>query len=44
MTFNKTLISENAGKKIIIGFDPSYVSKSGTKTYGTGYFWSGNSQ
>jgi len=41
MTFNKTLISENAGKKIIIGFDPSYVSKSGTKTYGTGYFWSG---
>jgi hypothetical protein len=41
MTFNKTLISENAGKKFIIGFDPSYVSKSGTKTYGTGYFWSG---
>ncbi|PWA10539.1 hypothetical protein FNW52_18635 [Flavobacterium sp. ZT3R18] len=26
---------------IIIGFDPSYLSKSGKKTHRVGYYWSG---
>lgn len=38
--FNKTLVSK-ISSKVIIGFDPSYLSKSGNKTYGAGYFWSG---
>lgn len=28
----------------IWAFDPSYISKSGKKTYGIGYFWSGCAQ
>lgn len=28
-------------KEVIIGFDPSYLSKSGNKTHGVGYYWSG---
>ena len=38
--FNKTLVLQ-IRSKVIIGFDPSYLSKSGNKTYGVGYFWSG---
>ena len=38
--FNKHLVSQ-ISDKIIIGFDPSYLSKSGNKTHGVGYFWSG---
>jgi hypothetical protein len=38
--FNKALISE-VSPTVIIGFDPSYLSKSGKKTYGVGYYWSG---
>jgi hypothetical protein len=39
--FNYELIKENFGKNKIIAFDPSYISKSGKKTPGGGYFWSG---
>lgn len=38
--FNKHLI-KSVTEEIIIGFDPSYLSKSGKKTHGVGYFWSG---
>ena len=38
--FNKNLVNQFT-EKVIIGFDPSYVSKSGKKTPGVGYFWSG---
>lgn len=38
--FNKNLVNQFT-KKVIIGFDPSYLSKSGNKTYGVAYFWSG---
>jgi hypothetical protein len=38
--FNKHLVKQITDE-IIIGFDPSYLSKSGKKTYGVGYFWSG---
>jgi ribosomal protein S17E len=38
--FNKSLVLQ-ISSKVIIGFDPSYLSKSGNKTYGVGYFWSG---
>jgi len=41
MTFNKNLILQNASKNIVLAFDPSYISKSGSKTFGNGYFWSG---
>lgn len=37
---NKTLAVETLSD-IIIGFDPSYLSKSGKKTHGVGYYWSG---
>lgn len=38
--FNKTLVA-SISTNLIIGFDPSYLSKSGKSTYGVGYFWSG---
>lgn len=38
--FNKNLVNEIT-KEVIIGFDPSYLSKSGSKTHGVGYYWSG---
>ena len=38
--FNKSMIA-NLSKDVLIGFDPSYLSKSGKKTHGVGYFWSG---
>jgi len=31
----------SCSKHIIIAFDPSYISKSGKKTYGLDKFWSG---
>ena len=40
-SFNKKLIEENCGKELTWLFDPSHISKSGKKTPGTGYFWSG---
>lgn len=41
MTFNKELTLSNGSGRYAIAFDPSYISKSGKKTPGTGYFWSG---
>jgi hypothetical protein len=41
LDFNLKMIQEMCGDEIIIGFDPSYVSKSGKKTHGLGYFYSG---
>jgi hypothetical protein len=38
--FNKSLVKQITDD-VIIGFDPSYLSKSGKKTHGVGYFWSG---
>lgn len=37
---NKSLAVQTLSN-IIIGFDPSYLSKSGKKTHGVGYYWSG---
>lgn len=41
MEFNQELISENCGKNLILGFDPSFIEKSGKCTSGLGYFYSG---
>ena len=38
LNFNKELIKQHASKHLTIAFDPSYVSKSGKTTPGTGYF------
>ena len=40
LTFNKNLILE-LESCCVIAFDPSFISKSGKKTPGLGYFWSG---
>lgn len=37
---NKSLAVQTLSN-IVIGFDPSYLSKSGKQTHGTGYYWSG---
>lgn len=39
--FNYELINSNLSKNKAVAFDPSYISKSGRKTPGCGYFWSG---
>ncbi len=39
--FNKQLIQLYVKNVDALAFDPSYISKSGTKTHGVGYFWSG---
>ena len=41
MNFNKEIIQDNFSDKRAIAFDPSYISKSGKKTYGVDKFWSG---
>jgi len=38
--FNLSLIKEKVSE-CIVAFDPSYISKSGKKTYGPGSYWSG---
>lgn len=38
---NSILIKEHCGSDLAFIFDPSYIKKSGKKTPGTGYFWSG---
>ena len=40
----KTAMSSLKGKESIAAFDPSYISKSGKKTYGKDWFWSGKDQ
>lgn len=39
--FNTNLINVVCGQERLLFFDPSYLSKSGKKTPGVGYFWSG---
>ena len=39
--FNTGLIEKHCGKELLWIFDPSYIAKSGKKTPGVGYFWSG---
>jgi hypothetical protein len=38
---NKELIKTYCGSELTWIFDPSYIAKSGKKTPGVGYFWSG---
>jgi hypothetical protein len=40
-SFNAALIREHCGPRRVIAFDPSYIPKSGRKTEGVGWFWSG---
>ncbi|MGI8635119.1 MAG: hypothetical protein ACR2KZ_06915, partial [Segetibacter sp.] len=37
----ETAMSSLKKKECIAAFDPSYISKSGKKTYGKDWFWSG---
>jgi len=41
--FNLTMIKERV-TECIVAFDPSYISKSGKKTFGLGMYWSGCSK
>lgn len=42
--FNHLLLTEYTQKERLLAFDPSFISKSGKRTYGVGYFWSGCAQ
>ena len=44
MTFNQHLIAGHCSADRVIAFDPSYLPKSGKRTAGLGYFWSGCAQ
>jgi hypothetical protein len=39
--FNLSLIAGQMIKECIVAFDPSYIPKSGKKTFGIGRYWSG---
>jgi hypothetical protein len=41
LKFNKELALSQGGKRFVIAFDPSYINKSGKKTPGLGWYWSG---
>ena len=41
ISFNIDLIKKHSSGNLAIGFDPSYISKSGKKTPSLGKFWSG---
>jgi hypothetical protein len=41
LEFNKELALSPGGKRFVIAFDPSYINKSGKKTPGLGWYWSG---
>jgi hypothetical protein len=41
MEFNKELALSNGGKRFAIAFDPCFISKSGKKTPGISWYWSG---
>jgi len=41
LSFNKELTLSNGGGRYAIAFDPSYISKSGKKTPGLNWYWSG---
>lgn len=39
--FNRHFVTQQCSEERILGFDASYISKSGKNTYGVGYFYSG---
>jgi len=39
--YNRAFCADKTGHRVAIAIDPSYISKSGSHTPGTGYFWSG---
>ena len=39
--FNLAMIKERCSGECIVAFDPSYIKKSGKKTFGLGMYWSG---
>jgi hypothetical protein len=41
LDFNKELTLSHGGKRFVIAFDPSHINKSGKKTPGVGWYWSG---
>ena len=41
LSFNIELVKSHSSDEVLIGFDPSYISKSGKHTPGLGYFYSG---
>lgn len=41
LDFNSKFVSDQCSDELIIGFDPSFISKSGKCTPGLGYFYSG---
>ena len=41
LDFNKELVLNHGSGHYVIAFDPSYISKSGKKTPGVGWYWSG---
>jgi hypothetical protein len=41
MDFNLNLIKEQCSDELVIGFDPSFINKSGKRSPGLGYFYSG---
>jgi len=41
LTFNKELTLSHGSGRFAIAFDPSYISKSGKKTPGVSWYWSG---
>lgn len=41
LSFNKKLVLSNGSGRYVIAFDPSYIDKSGKKTTGLGWYWSG---
>jgi hypothetical protein len=41
LDFNKELALSHGGNRFVIAFDPSYINKSGKKTPGLGWYWSG---
>lgn len=41
LNFNKELVLSSGSGRYAIAFDPSYISKSGKKTPGVGWYWSG---
>jgi len=41
LDFNKELALSHGGKRFVIAFDPSYINKSGKKTPGLDWYWSG---
>jgi len=41
LDFNKELALSHGGSRFVIAFDPSYINKSGKKTPGVSWYWSG---